>query len=142
MKKFSYVILLVVVAVLALAIGFSLAGNTEKNKITDSDAVSTTSATTNESVLTTTESAIPSSSAVSTEARPTLPEVITPQEAKNIALTAAGFDSADVWDKEVEPDYENGRWFYEVSFEKNGTDYEYIIDAKSGEILHSEVDTY
>ena len=130
MKKFSYVILLVVVAVLALAIGFSFAGNTEKNKLTDSDAV-----------LTTTESAI-TSSAVSTESRPDLSVFITPQEAKNIVLSAAGFDSADVWDKEVEPEYENGKWFYEVSFEKNGTDYEYIIDAKSGEILHSEVDPY
>lgn len=141
MKKFSYLILLVVVAVLALAIGFSFAGNTEKNKLTDSDAVLTTSATTNEAVLTTTESAI-TSSAVSTESRPDLSVFITPQEAKNIALSAAGFDSEDVWDKEVEPEYENGKWFYEVSFEKNGTDYEYIIDAKSGEILHSEVDPY
>ena len=47
-----------------------------------------------------------------------------------------------MWDKEVDLDYENGNWVYEVSFENNGTDYEYVINALNGKVLYSAVDKY
>ena len=65
---------------------------------------------------------------------------ISAKEAEAIALKKAGFSASEVYDKDVELDYERGSWVYEVSFEKDRTDYEYIIDAVSGEILHSEAD--
>ena len=150
MKKTSLIILLCVVAVISFVIGMSLSGNFNKNKTDDfgttltTDAVSTTVAEQNEPAPETTstaaESTGTSANAITEQQAPS--EVITPSEAKSIALKDAGFDTADVWDKEVELDYENGKWIYEVSFEKNGTDYEYIIDALTGEVLHSEVDPY
>ena len=149
MKKFSYALILLVVAALALTIGFSLADNKQSNTLTDSDATPTASSGTtsfkedvpiSEAVSVSEEA---NTSAVSEAATvPTPPQVISPSEAKALALNAAGFDSADVWDKEVELDYENGSWIYEVSFEKNNTDYEYIINALNGEILFSEIDPY
>lgn len=157
MNKTKYVILLVVVCVLSLAIGFSLAGKLQKNEATDSVAANassqadsdgteqvdqtaeTTTATTETS--TTINSTVEQASASQpTVTNPTLPATITAQEAKTIALQKAGVDSADVWDKEVELENENGKWVYEVSFEKNGTDYEYIIDAQNGDVLYSDVD--
>ena len=67
---------------------------------------------------------------------------ITAKQARKIALENAGFSENEVWDKEAELDYENGVLVYEVSFEKNNIDYEYIINAQSGEIIRSEVDPY
>lgn len=67
---------------------------------------------------------------------------ITAEQARSIALEAAGFESSEVWDKEIELDYEKGILVYEVSFEKGNTDYEYIINAHSGEIVRTEVDPY
>lgn len=43
---------------------------------------------------------------------------ISATEAEHIALKKAGFSASEVYDKEVELDYENGVLVYEVSFEK------------------------
>ena len=76
----------------------------------------------------------PTTSAAKAESR------ISVEEAESIALKKAGFSASEVYDKEVELDYERGSWVYEVSFEKDRTDYDYVIDAASGEILRSKVD--
>ncbi len=65
---------------------------------------------------------------------------ISAEEAVEIALNAAGLSASEVYDKETELDYEKGVWVYEVSFDKDRTDYEYVIDAVSGEVLRSKVD--
>jgi len=65
---------------------------------------------------------------------------ISAAEAEAIALKKAGFSASEVYDKEVELDNEKGVWVYEVSFDKDRTDYDYVIDAVSGEILHSKVE--
>lgn len=67
---------------------------------------------------------------------------ITADEAKAIALDHAGFSEGEVYDFESELDHERGTLVYEISFENKNVDYEYIIDATTGEILHSEVDRY
>ena len=62
------------------------------------------------------------------------------KDAEAIALNKAGFAASEVYDKETELDFEKGAWVYEVSFEKDRIDYEYVIDAVSGEILYSEAE--
>ena len=42
--------------------------------------------------------------------------------------------------KKVELDYEHGRKVYEVTFYKDGYEYEYDIDAESGKVLKFEKD--
>lgn len=54
------------------------------------------------------------------------------------AFSDAGVNQAEVRDVESELDVENGKKVYEVEFESNGREYDYDIDADTGEILKSE----
>ena len=65
-------------------------------------------------------------------------DYITADKAKETALNHAGFKAADVTRLEAELDFDHGSARYEVSFKNGGYEYEYEIDAVSGEILHSE----
>ena len=67
---------------------------------------------------------------------------ITLEKAKEIALNHAAVSAADArWD-DREFDFENGQPIYDLAFDANGLEYEYDIDARTGEILksHSERD--
>lgn len=86
-----------------------------------------------ESVPPTTEVPAPPADTKPVEAAPTY---ITPEEAKAIALQDAGLAEADVRDLEVELDRDDGKVHYDVDFEKGAADYDYDIDAVTGEILH------
>ena len=67
---------------------------------------------------------------------------ITRDSARDIALNNAGLTTSDVRALEVEMDAENGRLVYEVEFKNGANEYDYEIDAKSGEIIknHVEID--
>ncbi len=60
--------------------------------------------------------------------------------AKEIALSNAGVREADTRELKTERDYERGKLIYEVEFEVGQYDYDYQIDAATGEILWNEVD--
>ncbi len=62
------------------------------------------------------------------------------QAAKEIAFADAGISQQDVQKLELDFDYENGQGIYEIEFICNGTEYEYDIHAKTGEILKAEKD--
>lgn len=68
---------------------------------------------------------------------------ISKEAALQIAFTESGYNVADVRDLEVDLDKQKGSYYYEVDFEvtENGTeiDYEYDIDAYTGEILNKKV---
>ena len=63
-------------------------------------------------------------------------------QAKSIAVVHAGFDVSDVLFSKAELDYDDGYTVYEIEFRKNGLEYEYEINALTGEILkyHSDRD--
>lgn len=54
--------------------------------------------------------------------------------AKGIALTEAGADESSVENLTVESKEADGEQVYVVSFSFNGSDFEYTINAQSGEI--------
>lgn len=59
------------------------------------------------------------------------------KEALRIALDDAGVSPAALRDKEVEFDHNQlGAW-YDVDFDVPGTEYEYSLDAVTGEIIYS-----
>lgn len=62
--------------------------------------------------------------------------------AKAAALTHAGVSAAAAKDLECELERENGKAFYEISFEVGASEYEYVIDAVNGNVLryHKETD--
>lgn len=65
---------------------------------------------------------------------------ITREQALQIALEDAGFVLSDVMDPDAELDRDSGKLHYDVDFEKNGSEYEYEIDAQTGEILRTNLD--
>lgn len=60
--------------------------------------------------------------------------------AKEIALAHAGFAEANVTFVTVKPDADNGRPEYEIEFYSGNTEYDYDIDASTGDILSYDHD--
>ncbi|WP_240664771.1 PepSY domain-containing protein [Methanosarcina sp. MSH10X1] len=71
-------------------------------------------------------------------------DAITMEEAKEIALAHAGLTEADVTFVKAELDTDNGRQEYEIEFYSGNTEYDYEIDASTGDILSydSDVENY
>ena len=57
------------------------------------------------------------------------------EAAKEAALKHAGVSASDATFVEAEYDYEDGRMVYEVEFHVKGTEYDYEIDAQTGEVV-------
>ena len=65
---------------------------------------------------------------------------ITAQQAKEIAFQEANTTADAVQYLTATPDREDGKLYYDVSFIKDGTEYEYEIDVKTGEIVSVDID--
>lgn len=67
---------------------------------------------------------------------------ISQQEALNIALNHVNINQNDVFDIDIDLDYEYNQTVYEVSFHYDRFEYEFYINAESGEMIYSfkEVD--
>ena len=63
---------------------------------------------------------------------------ITGEEAYKTALKHAKKTKNQAKFKKCEPDHEHGRSIYEVEFVSGGFEYEYEIDADTGEVLKAE----
>lgn len=57
------------------------------------------------------------------------------EAAKQAALNHAGVPASQATFLEAEYDYDDGRMVYEVEFHVNGTEYEYEIDAQTGDVV-------
>lgn len=65
---------------------------------------------------------------------------LTAQQVRDIALAHAGTTAGEVYDLKTELDEDDGRLIYEVEFKQGRQEYEYRIDAVSGNILHHEIE--
>ncbi len=61
-------------------------------------------------------------------------------EAKNIALRDAGINEAEASALRAKLEFDDGRFQYEVDFYSNGTEYEYFIQGKDGDIIARDID--
>lgn len=66
--------------------------------------------------------------------------IITEKMAEDAALKHAGFKAEEVQRLRTTYDYDDGYEIYEVDFYKDGYEYDYDIDAVSGEILSYDKD--
>ncbi len=66
--------------------------------------------------------------------------LITRAEAKIVALKDAGLSEAEASALRARLEFDDGRFQYEVDFYSNGTEYEYFIQAKNGEIIARDID--
>ena len=87
-------------------------------------------------VTTQKETHAPKTQAPTTVAKTTA-STISRDKAKQIALSHAGVNSADIFDFEIELDRERGKLVYEISFDTRQKEYEYEILASTGEVLRS-----
>lgn len=71
---------------------------------------------------------------VATE-KPVENTIITKESAKKIALTHAGVSEENAQRFQSKLDWEDGRQVYEIEFDYGSLEYDYEIDAKTGEIL-------
>ena len=62
------------------------------------------------------------------------------ERAKEIAFLDSNVNTTNVTIKKVELDFDDGKMIYEVDFYSNGMEYEYEIDAKTGEILEKDIE--
>lgn len=67
-------------------------------------------------------------------------EMITMEQAKEIALADAGLNTNNVSFKKVKLDWDDGRPEYEVEFYAGSKEYEYEIDARTGKIISREIE--
>ena len=72
-----------------------------------------------------------------TPSQPTQPStpLLTAATAKEKAFAHAGVNPEEVWDLECELDHDDGTVKYEIDFKANGYEYEYDVEAYSGNIL-------
>ena len=68
--------------------------------------------------------------------------LLSAEKARDIALKHAGVASSDVRSWDCDLDDEHGRKVYEVEFKAGNTEYDYEIDAVSGEILQSNAEPH
>lgn len=71
---------------------------------------------------------------------PSSADLIGEAEAKEIALNHAKLSASDVTFIQSKLDWENGRRVYDVEFYSGSKEYDYEIDAKTGEILSYDYD--
>ncbi len=60
------------------------------------------------------------------------------KKALSIALKDAGIKEADATEKEAEKDSQKGKVIWEVSFKSGGQEYDYDIDAETGDVLNKK----
>ena len=70
-----------------------------------------------------------------------LGEFIGNEKAKEIALNHAGVSADKIYDLDIELDRDYGAVSYEISFKSEGFEYDYDIDAYSGNIIRSGKET-
>ncbi len=56
-------------------------------------------------------------------------------KAESFALADAGVDPAEAIMNKTDYSYDNGKFVYEVEFDANGTEYDYLIDAETGAVV-------
>ena len=63
---------------------------------------------------------------------------ITAKDAKDAALSHAGLSESQISDVEIDLDRDNGKLIYEVDFNSGNTEYDYDIDAETGEVISAD----
>lgn len=63
---------------------------------------------------------------------------ISEKKAKETALKHAKLSETDISDLEIELERDNGKLIYEITFDTKSTEYDYHIDANTGDIISSK----
>ncbi len=75
-----------------------------------------------------------------TEAKPAETNRISRDEARIKAITHANVENGKIRDFDIELEKERGVTFYEISFDVGNMEYEYAVEAYTGEILYNRAE--
>ncbi|MGI6008005.1 MAG: PepSY domain-containing protein [Ruminococcus sp.] len=142
MKKGLLIGLALLGTVLATGCGGNSNGTSAQN---NSSASQTTPAVTEAVTPTITEEATPSATETpSANQNTSSASDIGEEKARSIALDHAGLTEADVTFINVQLDRDDGRTVYDVDFYSGNTEYDYEIDASTGDIVSfdSDIENY
>ena len=139
MKKMSSVLLVITCMVVTSGCAASYAAGKENNPRTPS--ATTTAATAASTDETKTPPAPPATEApAQMPQKPSADNTISEEKAVQIALDHARLKKEDVSFITSHPDFDDGRYVYDIEFYKDMTEYDYEIDAATGEILSFDFD--
>ena len=94
--------------------------------------------TTDNKSQTNTQSTTQTQTQTPAQTTPAQPTYIGEEAAKKAALSHAGFDESAVTNLKVELDTDDGTVHYDVDFKQGGMEYDYDINATTGEIMKSK----
>lgn len=140
-----YVLLMSVftAALLLTGCGNTMDDNTDTPDNTSTTVASETEMTTpdmTEMLEPETEQSVTGGADAQTMANNSEARTISADEAKNAALAHAGINADDASGLRAERDFDDGRYEYDVEFYANGTEYDYKIDAQTGDIISFDND--
>ncbi len=126
----------IITLTLALIFAFSLTacGRTTDKVIDDTESMG-------ESIVSGTESVVDDVTSTVTgddKKSMNLMAGITASDATDAALKHAGLDKSQVRDIDVDLDRDNGKLIYEVDFNSGNTEYDYDINAETGEVISAD----
>ena len=122
-------------AAIAIGAGVTFAGCGQASSTSTTEPVETVTTTVSESATSSDTTSATTTAQASSEAKE-----ITADEAKSIALKAAGFKEADFKFVKTEQDFDDGIKKYEIEFINGDKEYSYEINMQTGEIIKQEVE--
>lgn len=125
MKKFISLTLCLV-----FVLSLTACGRTANDVVSGTESIGDSVVSGTESVVESTKNAIKD-----TNDSMNLMAGITAADARDAALKHAGLDESQVRDIDVDLDRDNGKLIYEVDFNSGNTEYDYDVNAETGEII-------
>jgi uncharacterized membrane protein YkoI len=129
------------IIVLALSLIFALSltacGRAMNDVTSDAESMGDSVVSGAESVVDKAEDAVTDNNGNSSKSM-NLMAGITAKDAKEAALKHAGLSESQVSDVDVDLDRDNGKLIYEVDFNSGDTEYDYDIDAETGDVISAD----
>lgn len=134
MKKLSVLLVVALVAVSLLLAGFAKDSSQKALKSNNPNEPNSHHNVVNEVTKSEKSSENPAPPAQTAELK------VTKDEAKAVALAHAGVNEADIRNYKVEVDKERNSLVYEIEFDADKYEYDYVVNAETGKIVHSEAE--
>ena len=129
------------IIVLALSLTFALSltacGRVANDVTSDAQSIGDSVVSGAESVVDNAEDAVTDNNGNNSKSM-NLMAGITANDAKEAALKHAGLSESQISDVDVDLDRDNGKLIYEVDFNSDDTEYDYDIDAETGEVISAD----
>ena len=125
---------------LVFVLSLTACGRTMNGAVSDTESATDSIVSGTENAVDKANSAMQSATDSVTNDSMQLVAKITAEEAKQAALKHAGLNESDITDVDIDLDRDNGVLIYEVDFNHGGIEYDYDINAETGEVISADKD--